>query len=212
MKIDAMKRISYFLLWGWAAVALSACGGSFQTAGMVAQGRQDLFKGNNQVALGYFQEAVQADPNYVWGNDVQEGVMSYLGRAQYHNGQFAQARQSLQSDLAQRPGDYVARLYLGLTLVSLGERQQGLPDIEAGMKSITSYLNSVSGTAQDFRRYLDPYNAIRDSIAKSLAQIATGNIDWSMLNTCGAKIANAYEQAPDNAQIYGMQAQPYDLC
>ena len=212
MNIKVMKPVMYFLVLGWVAVILSACGGSFQTSGMVAQGRQALFRGDSRDALGYFIQAAQTDPNYVWGNDVEEGVMSYLGRAQYLNKEYAQARQSLQSDLAQRPGDYVARLYLGLTLVSLGERQQGLPDIESGMKSITSYLNSVSGTAPDFRRYMDPYSAIRNSIAKSMAQIATGNIDWDMLNSCGAKIAMAYEQEPDNAQLYGMQARSYDLC
>ena len=139
-------------------------------------------------------------------------MLSYLGRAQYLNGQFAQARQSLQSDLAQRSGDYIARLYLGLTLVSLGERQQGLPDIEAGMKSIRDYLNSVSNTAMDFRRYMDPSNDIRNSIAKSFAQIASGKIDWDVLNSCGAKIALAYEQEPDNARLNGLQARFYNLC
>ena len=101
---------------------------------------------------------------------------------------------------------------MGLTLVSLGERQAGLKDIEAGETSIRNYLNSVSGTAPDFRRYMDPYSAIRNSIAKSMAQIASGNIDWSLLNSCGAKIAMAYEQEPDNAQLYGMQSRYYDLC
>jgi hypothetical protein len=34
-------------------VLLSGCA-AFQTAGQLASGRQELFKGNNQAALGYF--------------------------------------------------------------------------------------------------------------------------------------------------------------
>ena len=107
-------------------VFLSGCGASFQTGGDVAQGRQAMFRGDNQGALGYFQAAAQTDPSYVYGATLQEGVFSYVGRGQYLTGQYAQARQSLEKDLSQRSGDNLARLYLGLTLARLGERPSGL--------------------------------------------------------------------------------------
>jgi len=64
---------------------LSACA-VVQTGGDVAQGRQALFEGNNQAALSDFQSAAQTDPNYVYGTELREGVLSYLGSAQYLTG------------------------------------------------------------------------------------------------------------------------------
>ena len=62
------------------AVLVSGCGGAFQVAGDVAQGRQALFRGDYSGALGYFQTAEQTDPSYVYGAELREGVLSYLGR------------------------------------------------------------------------------------------------------------------------------------
>src|SRR5262249_39998756 len=92
-KVGKMKKFFAFFLF---TVAVSACGGAIQTSGDIARGRQALFRGDNQTALGYFQTAAQTDPGYSFGTDRSEGVYSYLGRAQYLNGQYAQARQSLQ--------------------------------------------------------------------------------------------------------------------
>ena len=135
MKTATMKRGKVLLVLFGLVVFLSGCGAGSQSGAYVAQGRQALFAGNNQGALGDFQAAAQADPNYVYGAVLTEGVYSFLGRAQYLTGQYAQARQSLEKDLAQRPGDSLARLYLGLTLARLGDRPSGLKDIEAGTKA-----------------------------------------------------------------------------
>ena len=81
----------------------------FGTAGQIEQGRQALFVGNNQAALGYFQQAAQADPNATYGVTLRIGVYSFLGQAQYLNGNYAEARQSLQKALSMHPDDHVAR-------------------------------------------------------------------------------------------------------
>ncbi len=36
-----------------------------------------------QSALGYFQQAEQVDPTYIYGAELREGVSSFVGRAQY---------------------------------------------------------------------------------------------------------------------------------
>ena len=69
------------------------------------------------------------------------GVFTYLGQAQYLNGQYPEARQSLQKALTMHPADNVARLYLGLTQARLGDRQTGLKNIQAGMSGIANFLN-----------------------------------------------------------------------
>ena len=84
-----------------------------------------MFVGNNQTALAYFQQAAQTDPNAVYGATLRLGIFTLLGQAQYLNGDYAQARQSLQKALSMHPGDNVARLYLGLTQARLEIARRG---------------------------------------------------------------------------------------
>jgi hypothetical protein len=97
---------------------ISACGPNFQTGSDIAQGRQALFRGDYQAALGYFKAAQPSGPDYIFGTELREGVLSYVGRAQYLTGDWSQANQTLERSLAQHKSDNVARLYLGLTELS----------------------------------------------------------------------------------------------
>jgi len=183
------------------AVFFSGCGGSFQTGGDIAQGRQAMFRGDNQAALDYFAAAAKSDPSYVWGTELREGTLSFLGRAQYLNGQLAPARVTLQKALAQHQSDHLARLYLGLTLARQGDRKAGLSDIEAGLKGIKDFLNYITTTfAMSFGRFWDPGKAIRNSVDTNLAMIAKGNFDWPTLIANSETIAMNFEQEPDNAR------------
>ena len=62
---------------------------------MSTEGDNALLAGNYKAALGYFQQAEQADPTYMYGTELREGVASFLGRSQYLTGDYAQARQTL---------------------------------------------------------------------------------------------------------------------
>ena len=193
-------RLIYFPAWLFVTVSLSACA-SFQSAGDVAQGRQALFKGNNQAALGYFQAAAQADPNYIYGTELQEGTLSFLGRAQYLNGDYARARSTLEKALARHKDDNVARLYLGLTLARQGETQNGLRDIDAGMEGIYDFLNYIADSFRfTYGQYWDPGRDIRSAIERDRAIIASGKIDWPALIAEGEWIAMKTEREPDLAR------------
>jgi len=193
-------RLIYFPAWLCVTVSLSACA-SFQSAGDVAQGRQALFEGNNQTALGYFQAAAQADPNYIYGTELQEGTLSFLGRAQYLNGDYARARSTLEKALARHKDDNVARLYLGLTLARQGETQKSLKDIDAGMEGIYDFLNYIADNFRfTFGQYWDPGRDIRSAIESARAVIASGKIDWPALMADGESIAMKTEREPDLAR------------
>ena len=86
-------KVRYFIAGLSLSVLLSACA-AVRGGGDVDRGRQDLLAGNNQSALGYFQQAEQADPSYMYGTELREGVASFLGRTQYLTGDYAQARQN----------------------------------------------------------------------------------------------------------------------
>ena len=60
------------------SVFLSACA-AFQTAGQYEAGKQALYEGNYPTALGYFQEAAQANPNAVYGATLAPGNPDLCG-------------------------------------------------------------------------------------------------------------------------------------
>jgi tetratricopeptide (TPR) repeat protein len=203
-----MKGI-YSLMVLSVVVFLSGCGGAFQSAGQMEQGKQAMFEGNNKLALAYFQEAAQTDPNGVWGATLRLGIFTLLGQAQYLNGDYAQARQTLQKSLSMHPSDHVARLYLGLTQARLEDRQAGLKNIEAAMSGIASFLNYITSTFRySFGVYWDPSGNIRSSIKGYLATISSGNIDWPQLIADGERLGIRIEEEEEKAREQ-QQQQPF---
>ena len=161
----------------------------------VDDGRNALLAGNYKAAVGYFQEAENADPSYMYGTELREGVASFLGRSQYLTGDYAQARKNLETALARHKSDNLARLYLGLTLYRLGDQKAALTNIERGMKGIAAWLNYLeTNFAQEFGQSWDPGGTIRASIKTDLAMISSGQIDWPKLIAAGERLGIQVEQ------------------
>ena len=191
-------------------VLLSGCG-AFQASSAIKLGRQELFRGQNQDALESFEVAARNDPGHSFGIDRPEGVFSYLGRAQYLNGQYVQARESLERDLARDQGNSLSRLYLGLTLVRLNDRQNGLYNMVWGLTGIRHYINYVTKDATDSRRFWDRHNQIREAIASALKMAESPDINWDSLIVFSERIALAWEQEPDFARMSPEMTRPYNL-
>ena len=192
-------------------VFVSGCA-TIQTAGQIARGRQALFAGNYPTALGYFEEAAQADPNAVYGATLRMGVFSFLGQAQYLTGNYAQAQETLQKALSMHPGDHVALLYLGLAEARLGNREAGLRNIENAMKGIAAFLNYLENNFRySFGQFWDPGGQIRASIKTDLAMISSGNIDWSQLIADGERLGIRIEEEEDKARQQQQQQRPFPL-
>jgi len=202
-------KTRYSLLVFSLAIFLSACA-TVEDAGQIASGRQGLFTGNYPAALSYFQSAAQTNPNAVYGATLRLGIFTYLGQAQYLNGRYPEARQSLQKALSMHPADNVARLYLGLTQARLGDRQTGLKNIQAGMSGIANFLNYLeSNFAYSFGQFWDPGGQIRASIKTNLAMSSGPNLDWSQIITAGEKLGIRIEEEEDKARQ--QQQQQLDL-
>jgi tetratricopeptide (TPR) repeat protein len=87
-------------------------GGDFQL------GRQALLRGEPENALTYFERVAQSDPGYSsYAGVLRESVWTYIGRAHYNSGRYTQARAAFDRALAQFSDEYIARLYLGLSLL-----------------------------------------------------------------------------------------------
>jgi tetratricopeptide (TPR) repeat protein len=198
-------KVIYFLSVLLFTVLLYACA-AIRGGGDVDQGRQALLAGNYQNALGYFQEAAQADPSYTYGAELREGVLSFLGRAQYLNGNYAQARQTLEKDLSQHRSDNLARLYLGLTLYRLGDQKEALTNIQRGMQGINNWLNYLNTNfAQEFGQGWDASGTIRAGIKSDLAMISSGKIDWPKLIADGERLGIAVEQEEQNFRVQNLR-------
>jgi tetratricopeptide (TPR) repeat protein len=198
---EIIMKVIYFLSVFLFSVLLSACA-AIRAEGTSTRERQALLAGNYQSALGYFQEAEQADPNYMYGTELREGVSSFLGRAQYLTGNYAQARQTLQKALSQHRSNNLARLYLGLTLYRLGDQKAALTNIQRGMNGINNWLNYLNTNfAQEFGQGWDPGGTIRAGIKTDLAMISSGNIDWPKLIADGERLGIAVEREEDNFRV-----------
>jgi tetratricopeptide (TPR) repeat protein len=81
-------------------------------------GRRALMRGEPDNALSYFQRVAQSDPAYVSESvSPRKSIWTYVGRAHYNSGRYDAARSAFEKALTHRSDDYVAKLYLGLTLV-----------------------------------------------------------------------------------------------
>jgi len=104
-----------------ALIFLTGCGGVGQ---QVQAGRNALQTGRPEIALGYFRQAAEIDPSYTLPYTLRESVLTYLGRAYYETGNFAEARTTLEKALAKDRDDHAARLYLGLAFIRSGDRDR----------------------------------------------------------------------------------------
>jgi tetratricopeptide (TPR) repeat protein len=204
-KKEITVKVTYFLSLLLFSVLLSTCA-AVRGGGEVDQGRQALLAGNYQSALAYFQAAEQTDPNYMYGAELREGVLSYLGRTQYLTGNYAQARQTLERNLFRHRSDNIARLYLGLTLYRLGDQKAALTNIQRGMEGINNWLDYLNQNFRlEFGQDWDPGGTIRAGIKSDLAMISSGKIDWPKLIADGERLGIAVEQEEQNFRVQSLR-------
>lgn len=93
---------------------------SNQAAIQVQRGRTALLIGDPASALTHFNQAAQENSNYVSDSSpLRQGVLTYVGRSHYALGNLPEARKALTQSVERDQSDFMARLYLGLTLLRL---------------------------------------------------------------------------------------------
>ena len=188
-----MKTV-YFLAGVSLTILLAGCA-TIEGSSDVDQGRQALLEGHYQRALGLFQDAEKEDPRYIYGTELREGVLSFLGRTQYITGNYTQARQTLEKALSQHRTDNVARLYLGLTLYRLGDQKAALTNIQRGMQGIYNWLEYINTNFRyEYGKDWDTGGTIEGGIKSDLAMISSGKINWPQLVADGERLGIGIEQ------------------
>jgi hypothetical protein len=193
-----MKRLSLFSFF-FALLFVSSCA-SFRAAGEIQAGRTALFKEEPGIAMVHFRRAAEVDPNYLMNFGVySQGVWGYVGRTEYLTGDIPQARRSLERAITNYGHDYLARVYLGLTLARVGDRPNGLGELQSGMKGIHDWLDHIEYNTQ-WGRFWDPEKRIRSEIEKSLAMISAKQVNWEQLTASGEWIGRTMEREIDEAR------------
>lgn len=184
-------------------VFFSGCSTTMQVGGDFQAGRRALIGGDDEEALRRFQSVAESNPNFVFatGSSPRQSIWSYVGRTQYLTDQFPQARQSLERAISGDRPENIARLYLGLTLIQLGEQQRGLKEIETGLHGINDFINNIART-QGFSigQFWDPNRDIRNAIQYNLQLISSENINWRQLTANIERIALQMERESDLAR------------
>ncbi|MBI4524608.1 MAG: tetratricopeptide repeat protein [Deltaproteobacteria bacterium] len=181
------------------ATLVSACA-SFQAAGAVQAGRQDLIIGRSESALAHFQRAAHVAPDYTADfTPLRESVWTYIGRAYYASGKLSEARQALEQARSRNEHDYLARLYLGLTLARDGRRENGLREIQTGLGGLQGWLEFINYNTW-YGQFWDPDRTIQREIQSNLAMISGREIDWQKLIAGGEWIGQKMEEEIDLAR------------
>lgn len=184
------------------------------TTGDVQLGRQALLNNKPDVAVTHFQRVAVSDPNYVMRfSAIEEGVWTYIGRTQYLSGKLPEARQSFQRALSLHNDDYLARLYLGLTLARAGDRGGSLREIESAMKGIDEwnhYMIDSSPFSDGWdppSRTSPPRREIQSEIESIRRMISGKEFDWQeLISSCewlGQRLEAEIDLAQEDLQIIG---------
>ena len=94
---------------------VAACA-SLTMDGEFLSGRRALLRGEPDNALAFFDRVAQSNPGFVADSvSPRHSIWTYVGRAHYNAGRYAEARSAFEKALRQVSDDYVAQMYLGLT-------------------------------------------------------------------------------------------------
>ncbi len=99
-----------------------------------------------------------------------------------------------------------------MTLAREGDRQQGLKEIEGGMRGIHGWLDNISETLRfSTGKFWDPKKEIRSEIGITLAMISKASVDWEKVIASGEWVGKTLEAESDRAlrdEIYEISRMP----
>ena len=183
------------------ALLLTAGCSGLQVGRDAQAGRSALQTGRPEDAIIYLSRAAESDPNYKLSTKAQESVLTYLGRAYYETGDDTKARAVLERALTNDNNDYLARLYLGLTLYRSVDRERGRKEIDAGLNGIHAWLDEVTSDSV-YGMYWDPNRTIRLAIERTLA----GKPEAGELTASAQRIGRQFDSEIDRARQAEIQS------
>jgi len=192
---EKCKSLTFGICMLQFAIFFSGC--AYQAGSRIQPGRYALFRGDAKAALAHFQRAAEIDPDSAMRvGPMKEGVWTYVGRAHYASGDYKAAAKALEQARSRHPDDYMAPLYLGLSLSRQGDRSRGAKEIQTGLTGLGDWLDYINRYDLD-GSYWDPGGYIRSEIKDSLDTIQGKEINWPQLIASVEKVGIDFEREPD---------------
>jgi len=141
---------------------------TLEVARDVQSGRRAMQFGNSQAALGHFEAAAQTNPDYITDFTLLDiGIWSYVGMAQYEEGEKAKALASFQQAKERHRDDQFARVFLGLVMSEGGDREAGKKELVDGLNGLDRWLDTTRhGTPEG--ELWDPGDYLAKEIGQTL--------------------------------------------
>jgi len=178
---------------------LSSCA-TMQVSKDVQSGRTALMLGQPKEALTHFEAAAALDPNYTTRFTLLDtGIWTYVGRAYYEIGEKKKALASLKRAKDSSSNDYVGRIYLGLVMSQNGSRREGIGELEAGLKGLAIWLESLPDDSED-GQYWDSEHRIANGISELLKMVQVESSDWAGIATNVEWLGKALEEEIKNSK------------
>jgi len=166
----------------------------------VQSGRSALKLGQPKEALTHFEAAAAQDPNYTTRFTLlTTGIWTYVGRAYYEIGEKEKALASLKRAKESSSDDYIGRIYLGLVMAQTGNAREGKAELEAGLKGLAAWLESLPGTGLEGELW-DPKHRIADDISQTRKMSQAERPDWQGIATNVEWLGRALEEEIENVQ------------
>jgi tetratricopeptide (TPR) repeat protein len=173
---------------------------NIQVSREVQSGRSALKLNQPKVALTHFEAAAAQDPNYTTRFTLlNTGIWTYVGRAYYAIGEKEKALASLKRAKESSSDDYVGRIYLGLVMAQTGNAREGKADLEAGLKGLAAWLESLPSTGE-MGELWDPGHRIADGISNLLKMVQVERPDWQGIATNVEWLGKALEEEIENVK------------
>ena len=177
---------------------LSGCV-TMEVAREVQSGRRALNVGNPKGAVPHFEAAARLAPDYTATfSPLQTGIWTYVGRSYYEAGEREKALENLQRARKQYDDDYLAQLYLGLVMSESGSREIGKKEIEAGLRGLREWLETISARSMD-GHYWDPGRSLRKTVVQTLGLVKAED-QWAQVAKNIRWLGKEFDEEPEKVR------------
>jgi len=166
----------------------------------VQSGRRAMQLGNFQSALGYFEAAAQADPDYLTNFTLLDiGIWSYVGMAHYSEGDKGKALASFKQAKQHHREDQIARVFLGLVMSESGDRREGKKELVNGLNGLDRWLDTTRYSTPKGELW-DPGDYLAKEIGQTLKLLQAEEVNWGEINENVVRLARNFDDEIDEVK------------
>jgi len=174
---------------------------TLEVAREVQNGRRAMQLGNSQAALGHFESAAQADPDYLTDFTLLDiGIWSYVGMAYYKEGDKGKALESFKQAKQRHGEDHFARVLLGLVMAENGHRREGKEELVDGLNGLSRWLDMIRRYGTQTGELWDPGDYLAKEIAGTLTLLQAEEVNWREINENVVRLARKFDEEIDEVR------------